>query len=95
MWKDIPKDTDILVTHGPPYGILDLNMYKEHTGCPHLLKKVMEVRPQLHVFGHIHEGYGIHLEEDTIFHNASSVNVAYKFVNKTKVFDISPKTRNS
>lgn len=54
LWSMIPENTDILVTHGPPYGILDTNIQNQHTGCPHLLQRVLAIKPRLHVFGHIH-----------------------------------------
>lgn len=61
-WDLIPDDTDILITHGPPYGVLDevLNSgtRKANQGCFALREAVERVRPKLHVFGHIHEGYG-------------------------------------
>lgn len=50
----VPRDTDILVTHGPPRAHLDLL----HLGCVHLLRELWRVRPRLHVFGHVHEGAG-------------------------------------
>ncbi|KAL1970646.1 hypothetical protein VTN77DRAFT_4290 [Rasamsonia byssochlamydoides] len=59
--KPVPSypDVDILLTHGPPYGILDQVYYSgESVGCENLLKACVRARPRLHVFGHIHEGYG-------------------------------------
>jgi Icc-related predicted phosphoesterase len=57
-WEKIPLDTDVLITHGPPKGILDKNSRDELLGCPELLRKVKEIKPKLHTFGHVHEGYG-------------------------------------
>jgi len=55
-WTDtIPADTDILVTHTPPKYHLDLPVA---LGCQHLLQEIWKRRPQLHVFGHVHAGYG-------------------------------------
>ncbi|KAI0011029.1 Metallo-dependent phosphatase [Xylariaceae sp. FL0662B] len=55
VWKDsIPDTTDILITHCPPRAHLDLTTL----GCPHLLRELWRVDPVLHVFGHVHEGYG-------------------------------------
>jgi len=62
-WNKIPMDTDVLVTHGPPYGIGDLTapMYgSEHVGCSDLLNRLREVNPQLSIFGHIHNGRGLY-----------------------------------
>lgn len=87
-WDLVPDDTDIVITHGPPRGILDLVFYdKENVGCPHLLERIMKVKPALHLFGHIHETYGTHVENDIIFANASICNLGYKPVNKPLVFD--------
>jgi Icc-related predicted phosphoesterase len=57
IWDTIPMDTDILVTHSPPFGIHDL-VRGEHCGCKALLEKVMDIRPRYHLFGHIHQSYG-------------------------------------
>lgn len=54
----IPNDTDILLTHGPPSGILDETTPGARVGCRELWKKVQSVRPKIHVFGHIHEARG-------------------------------------
>jgi hypothetical protein len=56
-WNLIPDDTDILVTHGPPLGYGDHARGQRHVGCVDLLNTVrMRVKPQFHIFGHIHEG---------------------------------------
>lgn len=83
-WDLIPKDTDILITHGPPRGILDLNGQCVECGCDDLLKAVLEIKPKLHVFGHIHESYGkIDYDlVDTTFVNASHNNGVYHPINK-------------
>lgn len=52
-------NVDIMLTHGPPLGILDRVHYgNQNAGCKNLLKAAARARPRLHVFGHIHEGYG-------------------------------------
>ena len=58
-WKLIPDDTDILVTHGPPYKILDKTDSGEEPGCKLLANRVAVVKPKVHIFGHIHESYGV------------------------------------
>jgi len=71
-WARIPEDTDILITHGPPFGILDCASRSNiHEGCPELLEAVLLVKPRLHVFGHIHHGYGTRSTGDTLFVNAA------------------------
>lgn len=81
VWDLIPGDTDIVVTHGPPYGILDLvspgTLREMHVGCEELAKKLLEVKPKVHIFGHIHEGYGQQRFMDTLYVNASSVDEMY------------------
>ncbi len=54
---DHPK-IDIILTHGPPAGILDQTVRGDDVGCEHLLRAVRRCRPRLHCFGHIHEGWG-------------------------------------
>jgi len=76
-WDMIPEDTDFLITHGPPKGILDL-CQSGNVGCDLLLEKVKEIKPKFHQFGHIHETRG-EIEEDGItFINASSLDGGYK-----------------
>lgn len=72
LFARIPDDTDILVTHGPPYGILDVAPGSGiHSGCTELLDAVLRFRPRLHVFGHIHGAGGIFTTEHTTFVNAA------------------------
>jgi predicted phosphohydrolase len=59
VWAKIPPKTDILLTHGPPYGILDATFRGQLVGCEELLEVIGRLRPRLHVFGHIHEAYGV------------------------------------
>jgi hypothetical protein len=71
MWAKIPDNTDILVTHSPPEGILDRNRWGEPCGCRDLLARVREVQPRLHIFGHIHEAAGQSHDAGTTFVNAA------------------------
>ena len=87
-WNLIPSDTDVLITHGPPYGILDRTFRDEQVGCEMLLKKIEEVKPKLSIFGHIHEGYGIAERGGTTFVNASVLNLQYQLVNEPIVIEI-------
>jgi Icc-related predicted phosphoesterase len=57
-WDLIPTNTDVLITHCPPYGYGDLNDMQEHVGDKELLMAIKRVKPKISVFGHIHEGYG-------------------------------------
>eukprot|EP01125_Pyxidicula_operculata_P000374 TRINITY_DN10413_c0_g1_i1.p1 TRINITY_DN10413_c0_g1~~TRINITY_DN10413_c0_g1_i1.p1 ORF type:complete len:264 (+),score=36.20 TRINITY_DN10413_c0_g1_i1:121-912(+) len=63
IWSKIPKDTHILVTHSPPHGILDEALIGRPLGCEILRRHVDKVKPLVHVFGHVHEGYGSKQEE--------------------------------
>jgi len=73
-WDLIPDDTDILITHGPAFGILDRVLEGEYVGCSDLLKKIKQIKPKIHAFGHIHEAYGQCEEDGTTFINACNVN---------------------
>jgi Icc-related predicted phosphoesterase len=71
LYDQIPEDIDILITHGPPYGILDsVSQTGHHSGCRELFDAVMRVRPKLHVFGHVHGAHGILHTNQTVFVNA-------------------------
>lgn len=62
---------DLLITHGPPLGILDQVREGQHAGCPHLARKVREIKPRFHIFGHIHPGYGEFNDGDTQYYNVA------------------------
>lgn len=74
-WAFIPNDVDILLLHGPPYGIGDETSRsfgkREHVGSPSLHEHIMRVKPKLCVFGHIHCSAGIYEHNDIIFVNAA------------------------
>lgn len=74
MFSHIPEETDILITHGPPGGILDSSSF--HGGLPlgsyELLSAIERIKPKLHVFGHIHGGYGTQQIGTTQFVNAAA-----------------------
>ena len=88
-WRMIPADIDVLITHGPPYGILDEVPYRhEHVGCEELLPVVQRIKPRAHIFGHIHAGYGMVEQGGIKFVNASICNEAYQPVNAPIVIDL-------
>jgi len=94
-WTMIPDDIDILITHGPPNGILDLVPRKgwgENTGCEELRKRVEQIakfgRLKLHIFGHIHCGYGVHEEYGVKFVNASTCDEQYNPTQPPIVIDL-------
>lgn len=97
VWKRIPDDTKVLITHGPPYGVQDLTLYPTgkpdtHAGDEELTKELLthRVKPKLHVFGHIHYSYGVYDKSMlmTTFVNAAIVNEDYEPVNKPIVIDL-------
>jgi predicted phosphodiesterase len=58
IWNGkIPNGTDILLSHGPPFGHLD-STELGNRGSKSLLKELNRAQPKLVVYGHIHEGYG-------------------------------------
>ena len=90
IWKLIPDDTDVLITHGPPAGILDwIKPGRESLGCRNLREAIKRVKPKLHVFGHIHGGHGEDEIPPTKFVNASLLNEAYQPAYKPIVVELS------
>ena len=87
MLEKIPSNTDILVTHQPPYGILD-KAEPYNFGCRELLDIVLAIRPKYHLFGHIHDAYGMEKKEHTTFVNASIVDENYELKNRFFEFEI-------
>lgn len=93
-WDMIPEDTDVLLTHGPPYGVGDETSTPQegedpHRGCKDLLEVVQNVKPFIHSFGHIHEGRTVYDDKrnNIAYINASVVNKAREVVNDPiKVF---------
>jgi Icc-related predicted phosphoesterase len=77
-WAKIPDQVDILITHGPPFGVGDMLSTGPRVGCEDLKIRVDAVRPKLHVFGHIHEAYGIYDREGICYVNASVLNLQYQ-----------------
>jgi predicted phosphohydrolase len=90
-WSLIPKQLDILLTHGPPEGKLDFSDYFHMPqGCGLLRERVMDVQPRYHIFGHMHEEYGFAQGEHTVFVNCSTCDRDYFPHNPPIVLDIEP-----
>lgn len=89
-FERIPENVDVLITHSPPYGILDSVKGKNHLGSKSLLERVKKVKPRYHVFGHIHDSYGKNNDKATrtTFLNCSLLDESYRFVNKPIVIEI-------
>jgi Icc-related predicted phosphoesterase len=93
IWAKIPIDTNILITHGPPKGILDLVVrQRKNAGCPILLERIQELaKLQMHVFGHIHreiDEQKVVTKKGVKFVNASTCNEQYEPINPPIVIDI-------
>ena len=92
-WKLIPTDSDIILTHGPPFLQGDITMHgkgarieKHFVGCKDLKEKVNQVKPQFYIAGHLHEGWGVSKDVHnniTTFINAATVNTKYRVNDRT------------
>lgn len=87
-FSKIPEGIDVLLTHTPPYGQGDRTLNGVNYGCQHLMAAVRRVKPKFHVFGHIHDGYGVTQEDGTTFINASTNTSLYHPWHAPIVFDV-------
>ena len=91
MWDKIPDKVDVLITHGPPYGILDQNFRYQPCGSQTLYQALSRIEPRFHIFGHIHESQGVFQMNGTTFANVSCPqNWFDEIKRKPFVFEISP-----
>lgn len=72
MWRKIPTGLDVLITHAPPEGFGDRTPVAGRTGCADLLRRIAEVTPRLHLFGHIHQDGGVWRDGATVFANVTT-----------------------
>lgn len=86
LLKLIPDNTNVLISHSPPYGILDFDD-NIHYGCDNLLERIKQLNPRFHLFGHIHANYGIKKIDETTFVNSAIMNEEYKFINKPRLLE--------
>ncbi len=86
-WAMIPKDTDLLITHGPPFKIMDKTFQGLEVGCEDLSKTIENLSLKLHLFGHIHESYGQMELHGVKYINASIMDVHYQVHNDPIVLD--------
>lgn len=94
-WDLIPESVDLLITHGPPMGHLDVSgspWFERDLGCRLLRERVDVIKPKIHVFGHIHGSYGYKFHNGTHFINASVLDERYQQVNKPIIIDWDPIT---
>lgn len=93
LWQDIPADTNILVTHGPPYDVLDELLFidgrskGQFVGCVELRKKIEEIKPDIHIFGHIHCQHGQKHINGTSYYNVAVCDEMYGATQPVTVID--------
>jgi Icc-related predicted phosphoesterase len=88
-WDRIPPGTDVLITHGPPHGVLDRPFgTRPPVGCELLRERVKAIRPKAHIFGHIHGDHGKRHEGGTWFVNACLCDEDYDPVQPPLVIDV-------
>jgi predicted phosphohydrolase len=87
-WAMIPDDLDVLITHGPPHGFGDAGPSEGRAGCEDLLRRVRQVRPKVHLFGHIHQDGGIWRDGSTCFINVTT----WECERPPTVIDVDPST---
>ena len=86
-YKNTPSDTDILITHAPPFGIMDFDGRRNY-GSEVLLQKVSEISPKLHLFGHIHNAHGIQKINGSIFSNGAIMNDSYENMQSPNLIEL-------
>jgi Icc-related predicted phosphoesterase len=87
-WDLIPDQADVLITHTPPMHVLDQNRHGRHCGCPELQRRLVDLKPRIHCFGHIHASGGTLRLRGTTFVNASMVDSQYKIARRPYEFDL-------
>jgi len=89
IMNKIPDNVDILITHGPSYGVLDTvaGRMNEHLGCELLAERIEVIKPKIHICGHIHSGRGYEFKNGTHFFNASVLDEQYEYTQKPMTFD--------
>lgn len=95
LWNQIPRDTDILITHGPPKNILDRCKYNspphpQNAGCEILRHRIEDLNLKYVLFGHIHEGRGMdyYTLSPTVFVNASSCDLRYRPIKDPVILEV-------
>lgn len=83
IWSKIPEGVDVLITHCPPYGVLDGLL-----GCRMLYKRILQVKPKIHIFGHIHRGHGHLTHQGMRLYNVSVMDDSYAISSPATVIEI-------
>jgi Icc-related predicted phosphoesterase len=94
VWDMIPEDIDILITHGPAWGFLDdvEGNRNVHLGCELLAERIKQIKPKIHICGHIHSGHGHHYDGHTHYFNAAVLNERYLYSHLPWQIDWNPIT---
>ena len=89
-WSKIPENTDILLSHGPAYGHLDVAYPKQkgNLGSKTLAKRIETLKIPYVISGHIHGGYGVERTKNTTYINCSVLDEDYNLMNKPIVIDV-------
>jgi Icc-related predicted phosphoesterase len=87
VWEKIPQDTQILLTHGPPMGVLDVAFPVDNLGCEELAKRMGGLNVKLHLFGHIHESRGYAKKGNTEYYNSAIYGGYDELLRKPQVID--------
>jgi len=89
QWDLIPDDTDVLITHGPPFGVLDKTLIgSANVGCEELEFALRRVKPKVHIFGHIHEDFGMVERKGITYVNGSTCDFRYRPINEPIVVEV-------
>jgi Icc-related predicted phosphoesterase len=93
-WEGIPDDTDILLTHGPAFGILDTvdGRRYDNLGCELLVERLERLNVKIHNVGHIHTGYGYVRKGDTHHFNSAVLDERYNYAQRPMTIDWNPDT---
>lgn len=86
VWSRVPAGVDVLVTHSPPMGVLDRTARGQRVGCEALREALPRISPKLHVFGHIHEAYGVRAGPPLSV-NACNCDLSYEAVQAPVVIE--------
>jgi Icc-related predicted phosphoesterase len=91
LYENMPASVDILITHGPPFGILDPGWKVTHAGSTSLADAVARRSIKHHVFGHLHAAGGQSVQQgDTTFYNVSACDEEYRLMNQPRMLEVNP-----
>jgi Icc-related predicted phosphoesterase len=88
FYDRIPEDTEVLLTHCPPKGILDSCIW-DRVGSEELLQRLNKLNKlKLHCFGHIHYSHGLHFNGSTLYSNGAICTEEYKPLNGPNIIEL-------